>query len=146
MSDPNFYRKYECNLESYNIKALTKLRCAACELGNAQCDSLSYSPSGIKTYNGEFSMSASYLFNFINLPPLLNSACNGELTLFLNNGLYANVTSAIIIKTGGTILQSLIYQRVGNFDSVVMYITAGGNEIMVDVTPAAVCKWIYRGI
>lgn len=149
MTDPNYYRKYECNLESYNIKALTCLRCPKCELGAAQVDSLSLSslvnaPSGVTTYNGVFPLGTTHVFNSTNLPPLANRECNGELTLFLNNDLYINVTLAIIVKSANTILQALIYQKVGNYTTCDM--TFSGNTITVTTSPSAVVRWIYRGI
>jgi hypothetical protein len=147
--DPNYYRKYECNLETYNLKAKTKLRCAKCELGEAHADSLTVSslvisPSSVKTYNGLSPLGTTHTFTSAQLPPLLNRECNGEFTMYINNDLYVNVTLAIIVKSANTILQTLIYQRVGNFITVDM--TFSGNTITVTCNPAAVCRWVYRGI
>jgi hypothetical protein len=75
---------------------------------------------------------------------LANSSMNGDLTLYINNNLYVNVTMGAVVKAGGTILQTLIYQRVGNFISVDM--TYSGNTISITTNPASTINWIFRGI
>jgi hypothetical protein len=69
---------------------------------------------------------------------------NGDLTLYINNNLYVNVTMGAVVKAGGTILQTIVYQRVGNFVSVDM--TYSGNTIIVTTNPASAINWIFRGI
>jgi hypothetical protein len=149
MSDPNFYRKYECNIECYKMKASKKFRCATCELGDAQADSLTtsnlvLSPGLILTYTGLFPLSSTHVLTPTLLPVLGNRECNGEITLYMNNDIYVNVTMAAIVKAAGSILQTLVYQRVGNFTSI--DVSFSGNNVTITINPAATCRWIYRGI
>lgn len=148
MTDPNFYRKYECNIECYKLKADKAFRCDKCLLGTVEADSvttdmLAYT-GGIKNYTGSFALNTVHTITPALLPPLGNRECNGDITLYLNNDLYVNVTMGAIVKSAGAILQTLLYQRVGNFTSVTM--TFSGNNVILTVSPAATCKWIYRGI
>jgi hypothetical protein len=149
MSDPNFYRKYECNIECYKMKASKKFRCATCELGDAQADSLTteqllLSPGFVSMYTGSFPIGTTHVITPALLPVLGNWSCNGEITLFLNNDIYVNVTMGVIVKATGNILQTLVYQRVGNLTSVEM--TFSGNDVTITTSPATTCRWIYRGI
>jgi hypothetical protein len=149
MSDPNYYRKYECNLETYNIKARTKLRCTSCELGAASADSMNcstllFSKGGISTYSGTSNLATSHAFTSTNLPPLGNRDCNGELTFYLNNDVYVSVSMGIVVKSNNTILQTLVYQRVGNFTTIDL--SFSGNTVTLTASPAAVVRWVYRGI
>ena len=80
----------------------------------------------------------------VQLPNLGNSECNGELTFYLNNDTYVNVSLSLIVKTKGAILQTLLYQRVGNF--VTTNLTFSGNNIILTISPGATCRWIFRGI
>lgn len=148
MSDPNFYRKYECNIECPKLKATKKFRCAECSLGAATADSLTvgtfnYS-GGIKTYTGSSAFATVHTITPTQLPVLGNKECNGEISFYLNNDLYVNVTMACVVKSKNTILQTLIYQRVGNFTSVEL--TFSGNNLILTISPGGTCKWIYRGI
>ena len=147
--DPNYYRFYECNLDCYKLKAEKEFRCPKCILGAVEAQSLStgsltLSPSSVKTYNGFFPLGTTHTFTSTQLPPLANRECNGEMTLYLNNDLYVNVTLSVIVKSSGTILQVLVYQRVGNYTSVEMAIS--GNSVVLTCSPAATVRWIYRGI
>lgn len=149
MTDTNYYRFYECNLECYKLKATKEFRCAKCELGAAKADSMTLgslvnSPSGILTYNGISALNTTHNFTSAQIPSLANRDCNGEFTLFLNNDLYINVTTAIIVKSANTILQTLVYQRVGNYTTCDL--TFSGNTVILTCSPAAVVRWIYRGI
>lgn len=128
------YRKYECNLETYYLKALKGFR----------APSLTLTPSDIFTYNGQFPLNTTHVFSPTNLPPLANTECNGEMTLYLNNGAYVNVSLAIIVKAAGTILQALVYQRVGNFTTLNMAIS--GNTVVLTCSPAGTVRWVYRGL
>jgi hypothetical protein len=94
--------------------------------------------------NGSMPLSTTHIFTSTNLPVLANNTCNGEISAYLNNGVYVNVTMGVIVKSGGTILQTLVYQRVGNLLSVDM--TFSGNTVTLTTNPATTCSWIYRGI
>jgi len=147
--DPNFYRKYECNIECYKLKADKCFRCDKCLLGTVEAESatvgsLAYA-SGIKTYSGSFDvLSTTHTLTPTILPVLGRQSCAGEITFYLNNTLYIGVSMAAIVKSGGAILQTLLYQRVGNFVSVVL--SFSGNDVILTVSPAATCRWVYRGI
>lgn len=149
MSDPNFYRKYECNIDCYKLKASKNFRCAKCSLGNATADSLSVSklymePAGVVTYSGSSSLKGTHTITSSELHVLANTNCNGNITFYLNNDLYVGVAMGVIVKSKGTILQTLIYQKVGNFTSVV--ISFSGSNVILTTSPASTCKWIFTGI
>lgn len=93
---------------------------------------------------GSMPLSTTHIFTSTNLTVLSNNTCNGEISAYLNNGVYVNVTMGVIVKSGGTILQTLVYQRVGNLLSVDM--TFSGNTVTLTTNPATTCSWIYRGI
>lgn len=133
------YRKYECNLETYYLKALK-----GSELANVSVDSLVLSPSGIKTFNGLSVLSTTHTFTSTNLPPLAGSECAGEMTFYMNNSPYVSVNMAIIAKSANTILQTLLYQKVGNFTTTTL--TFSGNTITLTCSPAATVTWVFRGI
>lgn len=167
--DPNFYRYYDCNLQCPKMKA-RELRCprignvlyvndTSVEVkgdllvsgnltvtGDLHISGFVHEPSGIRVYNGTLPFATTHYITAAMLPVLNNTYCNGELSLYMNNGdSYANVTLAAIIKVGGVLSQTLVFQRVGNFTSVEMY-ASGTNAIQILVNPGATIRWIYRGI
>lgn len=149
MSDPNFYRKYECNIHCYKMKASKEFRCAKCEAdelhaGTLEVDKLCLTPGNVCMYSGTFPMSTTHTITSTELPLLANRECNGSIEFYLNNDLYVNVTMGAIVKAGGSILQTLLYQRIGNFTSVEM--TYSGNDVVLTCNPQATCKWVFRGI
>lgn len=147
MTDPNFYREYECNIDCPKLKASKRFRCPDCILGNVTADSLkvtSINQSGITTITGSSAFGTVHTITPTQLPNLGNKECNGEITFNLNNDTYVNTSLAVIVKTKGVILQTLIYQRVGNFTSVVL--SYSGNNLVLTVSPAGTCRWIFRGI
>lgn len=139
MSDPCFYREHECNLSAPYVRGTKAVKAPVVQAG-----SLTMSTAGINFYSGSFPINATHTFTATEIPSLGLQSCNGELSLYLNNDAYVNVTMAVIVKAKGTILQALVYQRVGNFTSVDM--TIAGNTVVLTVSPAATCKWIFRGI
>lgn len=147
MSDPNFYRKYECNIECYKMKASKVFRCAKCELGEASATSVS-TPSltldQIKFYTGSFPLGTTHTLTSSELPVLGNNDCTGELSFFLFNDRYVATVMAVVAKAKGVILQTLIYQRVGNYNTSAL--TFSGNTIILTTDPGSICKWMYRGI
>lgn len=154
MSDPNIYRSYECNIQCPKLKATKEFRCATCKLGNATADSLTVSgqtisgststPYGIMTYSGSSPFSTIHTITPALLPVLGNKQCNGELSFYLNNNTYVNVSMGVVVKSVDTIQLVLIYQRVGNFPSVTLEYS--GNNLILTTSPASTCKWSYRGI
>lgn len=149
MADPNFYRYYECNIECPKLKASKHLRCDQCTATSIASTSISSETydfgSGIKTYTGFSPFGTVHTITSAELPPLSGLECAGEITFFLsNNDTYINVAMASIVKAKGTILQTLLYQKVGNFTSAVL--TNSGNNIVLTIAPGGTCKWIYRGI
>lgn len=147
MSDPNFYREYDCNIECYKMKASKFFRCAKCELGAAKADSLEVAALKVgptSTYTGSSPFGTTHTITATELPLLANLQCNGEITFYLNNDLYVGVSMGAIVKSKGTILQTLLYQNVGNFTSVTL--SFSGNSVILTVSPGATCKWIFCGI
>lgn len=149
-SDYNVYRKFNANISCPKLKATKEFRCPQCYLGEVEVETLSvtghlaFHDSNIKMYSGSFPMSTTHTLTPTQLPCLGESSCNGELSLYLNNDVYANVTMAAIVRASSTTIQALIYQRVGNFTSVEMAIS--GNNIVVTCNPQAKCNWIFRGV
>jgi hypothetical protein len=149
MTDPNFYRFYECNLDCYKLKAEKEFRCPKCELGDATATSVTtneliLSPGYIHTYTGLSPLGTTHTITSTQLPLLANRSMNGDITFYLNNDVYVNVTMGAVVKAANTVLQTLLYQRVGNFTSV-DFSTSGGNLVLT-VSPAAEVRWVYRGI
>jgi len=147
MSDPNYYREYDCNIECYKMKASKFFRCTKCELGSAKADSLDVATlkiGPIYTYTGSSDFGTTHTITSTQLPLLANAQCNGDVTFYLNNDLYVGVSMGAIVKSKGTILQTLLYQNVGNFTSVAL--SFSGNNVILTVSPGATCKWIFRGI
>jgi hypothetical protein len=149
-SDPNVYRQYECNIYCPKIKAFKEFRCPNCMMTSATIDnltisdSLAFSDTGVKFYSGSFPISTTHTFTSTELPGLGETSCNGELSLYLNNDVYANVTLMVIVRASSTTVQSLIYQRIGNFTSVEA--TISGNNVVITCNPQATCKWLFRGV
>lgn len=150
MSDPNYYRFYECNLDCYKLKAEKEFRCPKCILGDVDADKVTtkeivLKPSYIETYNGYFPLSTTHTFTSTELECLGETSCSGELTLFLNNGEYATTILSVVVKVAGVIIQNLIYQRVGNYTSVSMS-SSNNDKVIVTCEPASEVRWIFRGI
>lgn len=149
MSDPFSYREYACNIKAPYIKAYKCLKSPRCECDTAQVGTLSVgnierSGTQIKEITGSFPLSTTHTFTSAQLPCLGETECNGDITLYMNNDVYANVCFGAIVRAKSTNIKALIYQRVGNFDSVDMAIS--GNNVVVTCSPAATCRWIFRGI
>lgn len=143
------YRSYECNICCPKLKALKSLECTTCNLGRASAvslttGSLTFGNTGVEMHTGFSPLATTHVFTSTELPPLANRECNGEITFYLNNDLYVNVTMAAVVKSAGAILQTVIYQRVGNYTSVDL--TFSGNVVTLTVNPPANCRWIWRGI
>lgn len=149
MSDPNFYRKYECNIDCYKLKATKNLRCTECSLGDATADSLSVSklymqPGNVLTYSGSSSIKGTHTITSSVLPVLANTSCNGHITFYLNNDLYVGVAMGVILKSKGTILQTIVYQKISNFTFIGMQIS--GSNVQLITIPNSEIKWVYTGI
>lgn len=149
MTDSNFYRKYECNIHCYKIKASKEFRCGKCEADELNADVLTtgklcLTPGDICTYSGSFPMGTTHTITSTQLPLLANRQCNGSIEFYLNNDLYVNVTMGAIVKANNAILQTLVFQRIGNFTSVQM--TPSGNTVVLTCNPQATVKWVFRGI
>lgn len=145
--DPNFYRFYECNLDCYKLKAEKEFRCPKCILGSvtaSSIDTTSLTLNGIHMICGSSPFGTTHTITPTELPLLNNRSMNGEISFYLNNDVYVNVTMGVVVKANGTILQTLVYQRVGNFISV--QFTSSGNNLVLTINPGATMKWIYRGI
>lgn len=149
MADPNFYREYDCNI------SCPKCRCQTARVGKliaqdvssdtiSVADSITFTDCNVVMYTGKFALANTFTFTSTQLPALGKSNANGELTLYLSNDIYANVSMAAFVRAKSTNVQALIYQRVGNFVSVNMTYT--NNTIVVTCSPAATCNWLYRGI
>ena len=148
-SDPRFYREYECNLSAPYVRGTRGVIAPFVKATSVQADSLTANSftlgdSGIKFYSGTFPLSTTHTFTSAQLPPLGNQSCNGELTLYFNNDAYVQVAMAALTRAKGVTLQALIYQNVGNFVSVSAAIS--GANVVVTVSPAATCSWVFRGI
>lgn len=144
MSDPNFYRFYESNLEAYKIKADKEFRCAKCELGEATATSLtttSLTLGGVSHYSGTSALSTTHT---ISVPAMSNRNCQGELTCYLKNDTYAAVVMTILVKAAGVVNYTLLYQNVGNFTSV--GVSSSGNNVVLTCSPIATLTWVFRGI
>lgn len=149
MSDPNFYRFYESNISCYKMKASKEFRCAKGEAdelhaGTLNADELCLSSGGVCMYSGTFPFSTTHTITPTMLPLLANRQCSGTIEFYLNNDLYVNVTMGAIVKAGDSILQTIVYQRIGNFTTADM--TFSGNNVTLTCSPAATCKWVFRGI
>lgn len=136
MSDPNFYREYECNLSAPYVRGkkavkTQRVECTSLYLGN------------LKLLTGEFPLSTTHTLTPTQLPCLGEKECNGELSLYLNNEAYVNVTMAVIVRAEYTTLQALVYQRVGNFVTVDAKIV--DNNVVIATNPASTCTWVFRG-
>jgi hypothetical protein len=145
--DPNFYRYYECNINCPKLKASKKLRCPECELGAVTATSLSvnsFNMNGVRHYTGSSTLSTTHTITATELPLLANRDMSGEITFYLTNDLYVNVTMAVVVKSAGVITLTQIYQRVGNFTTIDL--TASGNTLILTLSPEATMTWIYRGI
>lgn len=149
MTDPNVYREYVSNIQCFKMKATKEFRCAKCEADELHADLLNVdklclTPGEVCMYSGSFSMNTTHTITSTELPLLANRQCSGSIEFYLNNDLYVNVTMGAIVKAGGSILQTLLYQRVGNFTSVDL--ASSGNTIILTCNPQATCRWVFRGI
>jgi hypothetical protein len=149
MTDPNLYRKYECNIHCYKMKASKEFRCAKCEAdelhaGVLDVDKLCLTPGDVCMYSGSFPMGTTHTITPTQLTVLSNRQCSGSIEFYLNNDVYVNLTMGGVVKASNTILQTLVYQRIGNFTSVEL--TSSGNNLVLTCNPQATCRWTFRGI
>ena len=138
LGEPDF-RYYNCNLQA------PKMKCGKLDVDETTTGHLS--PSGLCVDNGYKSLSTTHTFTSTDIPCLANSNASGELTLYFKNNKLgrANVTLAVLIKLAGTLstTSSMWYQRIGNMDTVEL--TVSGNNATFTVSPAAECRWVFRG-
>lgn len=183
MSDPNFYRYYDCNIRCPKMKARTMradtLLASSVEtndldtqslttntleattitagsintnaisgdlvIDKLEADEICSTPGDVCFYSGSSSALAStHTITSSQLPKLANPNLSGTLTLFLQNDVYINTTMAAVVKVKGTISKTLVYQRVGNYDSVDM--TSSGNNLVITTSPASWLRWIFMGV
>lgn len=147
MSDPCFYREYECNLSAPYVRGWKAVKTPRLEATNVVATNINVANiemTGIKMFSGTFPFGTTFTFTPSILECLGETSCNGELSLYLNNDSYVNVTMAVIVRAQSTTLQALVYQRVGNFTSVESSIS--GNNVIFTVSPGATCSWVFRGI
>lgn len=131
------YRYYNCNLQCPNLIT-----------GDLQASTLTYStltPSEIGFENGFIDYA-----NTFNIAPaaLQQTTSVGELTLYVRNTIgtqLAGIMMILVTKTGGTITQALPYQTNSNF-TVLNVAILNNTTIQVTVQPAAICRWVWRGI
>ena len=119
--DPNFYRTYECNIQCPKLSATQKFRCPNCKVDTLEADSVtttSFTMNGVETHAGSFPLSTTHVFTSTELPVLANRQCNGEFVFYLNNDLYVGVGMTALVKSAGSILQVLLYQKLRNFTTV----------------------------
>lgn len=141
MSDPLFYRDYECNLSAPFIKGTKAVKTPS--LQATDVSTTTFSLAGVKFYTGTFANATTFTFTSTQLPPMANQQCNGEISLYFNNDAYVHVSMAVLLRAKGANQQALIYQNVGNLTSVAT--TVNTNSVVFTISPAATCSWIFRG-
>lgn len=136
LGDPN-YRWYNCNLQAPKIKCN--------QLDAAVVNAVQVGNNGPKVYAGYKPMASVHNWTSYDIPSLAMSDMAGELTIYYLNtgGTLSNVTMSHITRNGGLFQQTNIYQRTGNFTSIDM--TSTSDSVQVTISPAAECKWFYRG-
>lgn len=182
MSDPNFYRFYECNLQCPKMKAramradsllassintndletqsLTTTNLDATTITTGSINSTAISgeldvtkieaneicsaPGDVCFFSGSSELASTHTITSSQLPKLANPNLSGTLTLFVQNDVYINTTMAAVVKVQGTISKTLVYQRVGNYNSVDM--TSSGNSLVITTSPASRLRWIFMGV
>lgn len=139
LGEPDF-RYYNCNLQA------PKMKCSKLDVDETTTGHLS--PSGLCVDNGYKSLSTTHTFTSTDIPCLADSNASGELTLYLKNNKLgkANVTMGVVVKLEGEINSSatMFYQRIGNMDSVDVTVTTSSLTFLV--SPAAECRWVFRGV
>ena len=136
MSDPCFYREHECNLSAPYIRGKK-----AVKTPRVECKSIYI--GDLKIMTGDFPLSTTHTLTPTQLPCLGEKQCNGELSLYLNNEEYVNVTMAVVVRAKYATLQALVYQRVGNFVTVDAKIV--DDNIVIATSPASTCTWVFQG-
>lgn len=150
--DPRVFRYYECNLEAPYVKADKKLigdvEGGAITASSVTTDSLDvkelHLSGSILMYSGEFPPSTTHILTSTEIPPLGNKTSAGELTFILDSQNYINISMGAYAMTEGQVLTSVVYQRIGNFESV--NLTGSGRTLALTISPSARCRWIFRGI
>lgn len=183
MSDPNFYRYYDCNIQCPKMKArtmradtllassvettdidtqsltTTTLEATTITAGSIntnaisgdlaidklEADEICSTPGNVCFYSGSSALATTHTITATQLPHLANPLLSGTMTFYLENDVYINTTMAAVVKTKGVIVQTLVYQKVGNFTSVDMT-SSGNNQLVVTVNPAARLRWIFMGV
>lgn len=141
LGDPN-YRWYNCNIQAPRIKCD--------QLDATKVNAVTLGQNGISMYSGFKSSSTTHVFSVTDIPSLDLDNMSGELSLYLLNTAanVSNVTMSGITRvndtfpTGGTV----IYQRIGNFTSVELSFSSANKTVTFTVSPAAECRWFYRGV
>jgi len=136
VKDP-LYRYYNCNIQAPRLK---------CGVIDAEEVTSSVLANGLSTLNGMFPYGNTFLFNSSVIPNLGQTCVCGELTLYLKNESLnlAHVVTIILIKSGGVLTNADFFQRVGNFNTVTTSIVS--NNLRVVISPAGICRWVFRGI
>lgn len=181
MSDPNFYRYYDCNIQCPKMKARTMradtLLASSIDATDIESQSLTTtnldatsittgsinatsgdltankieateicsSPADVCFFSGTSALATTHTITSTQLPHLTNARMSGSLTFYLENDVYINTSMAAIVKTRGTIVQVIIYQRIGNYTTVEIA-SSGNNQIIITTNPASQLRWIFMGV
>lgn len=145
------YREYNCNLGAPYIRAKKALKSTSLQTGAIDASSIDVSGAitanqleladGLKIYSGTSSLNTTHT---LTIPALAKRLCRGEITLYLDNEPYVNLSMMVVVKIGGIMQTPTLYQRVGNYTSVSA--VASGDNIIVTTSPASNLTWSFRGI
>lgn len=145
------FREYTCNLEAPYIRAIKALKSTSLETGVIDASSIDVSgtitanqldlANGFKIYSGTSPLNTTHT---LTIPALAKRLCQGEITLYLDNEPYVNLSMMVVVKIGGVTQAPTLYQKIGNYTSV--NATTSGNNIIVTTSPASNLVWTFRGI
>lgn len=138
-----FYRFYECNLEAPYMKART-FTADELQVASLLASGLTIKPGNVLMYSGSSALGTTHTITSSELPLLANRSMCGTLNLFLNNTPYTSVVMAAVAKTNGALVQTQLYQNIGNMTSVAL--TISGNNIVLTTSPEVRCQWIFMGV
>lgn len=144
--DPNSYRYYECNLKCPNMKTTT-LRADVVEATEVCASTFCHDTAGIYTYSGSSATNTTHTLTSSVLPVLANPSFTGELTCYVidKTGTRVVTCMTIVQKIKKVSQPPVLYQKVGNFDSIVVTMPTI-TTIRVVLSHQGKLQWVYRGI
>lgn len=130
MTDPNFYRFYECNIQCPKMKA-REIRCSRLIID--QC---------VQSYGGCDSNVSRYYITSDDLPPL-NGNISGRLIVYMRDSQKGGYVEVYLSFINGALAITPISTMIFNASTS---LSISGGRILVDLGSVGDIAWKYNGL